>query len=85
MPTHRRHGLARLERKRPPAQLALQGAIGATQQGRSPHPQQLGIERLDEVVIGASLEAEQLVGSSIMGGEHQHQRLMARQPAQLSA
>ena len=42
-------------------------------------------ERLDQVVVGAGVEAGQLVVERVARGQHQHRRLLARLVAQLAA
>ena len=50
---------------------------------RSRAPQLLERERLDEVVVGAGVQALDAVGDAVAGGQHQHRRAVARraQPA----
>ena len=60
-------------------------AAAAPRQRIQAHLDFLQRERLDQVVVGAGVEAGELVVERIARGQHQHRRLLARLVAQLAA
>ena len=60
-------------------------ALAATRQRIEAHLDFLQRERLDQVVVGAGIEAGELVVEGVARGQHQHRRLLARFVAQLAA
>jgi hypothetical protein len=54
-----------------------EGPAGPAQQRPNICPQQVGIEGLDHVFIGALIQAHHVVEVGVAGGEHQQQRLVA--------
>ena len=64
------------------------GRLGAAQQRAQPGQQLLEGERLDQVVVGAGVEAGHAVGDRVAGGEHQDRHVVAvgaQSPARLEA
>jgi hypothetical protein len=58
--------------------LALVGRLaGAPQQGANARAQLVERERLDQVVVGARVQASHAVGDGVAGGEHEDRRAVA--------
>ena len=57
--------------------MLLDGPAGAAQQRSQPRAELLQRERLDEVVVGAGVEAFDAVGDGVARGQHQHRRAVA--------
>ena len=62
------------------AELLADRAAGAAQQRSQPRAELLERERLDQVVVGAGVEALHAVRDGVAGGEHQHRRAVAGRP-----
>lgn len=69
---------SRVERQRAVAQFGRELAARAPDQGAQPRQQLLHPERLGEVVVGAAVDAADLLAPAAAGGEHQHRQ---RDPA----
>ena len=78
----------RVEREVGEAQRAAPPRLDAAQQRAQPRQQLAQRERLDEVVVGAGVEARDAVVDRVARGEHQHRRAvagLAHAPADLEA